>query len=402
MSSQFEGNIGIALSGGGSRAMAFHLGCLRTLHHTGLLERAKVMSAVSGGAVIGAMYSLHDGPFEAFETAVRAALERGFLRPALRTAFISDEGLRAVLAFALTVGSSLWSFPVRLLGRSSARAPETSTLRRFASRTTILRRTLDDLLFHGRSLGSLPTGKPHFVAIAAELRTASAFYFSRREAGSWRFGRVDPTEIPIAHAVAASAAYPLMLPALDEVYTFAKRDGSLSKERVTLTDGGVYDNLGLAPLWPGRDSSVGVDIPHVDAIIACRAGYGLRTAPPSLFLGSRMKAVFGCSSGRVQNLTVNRLHDLKKSGTLKSFALPYLDQDDNRLTCRPADLVSRASVADYPTNFSAMTSEWIDRLSRRGEQLTLAVIQEHAPELLPRDMRSNHPGEESASAHGVS
>jgi hypothetical protein len=28
-----------------------------------------------------------------------------------------------------------------------------------------------------------------------------------------------------------------------------------------------------------------------------------------------------------------------------------------------------------------MSEEWIGRLSRRGEQLTRAVIQEHAPEL---------------------
>jgi hypothetical protein len=43
----------------------------------------------------------------------------------------------------------------------------------------------------------------------------------------------------------------------------------------------------------------------------------------------------------------------------------------------PPDLVSRAMVAGYSTDFSAMPEEWIDRLSLRGEQLTLALIAEY-------------------------
>jgi NTE family protein len=35
----------------------------------------------------------------------------------------------------------------------------------------------------------------------------------------------------------------------------------------------------------------------------------------------------------------------------------------------------------YPTNFSAMTRDWIDRLSLRGEQVTSALLKEHLPEL---------------------
>ena len=40
--------IGLALSGGGSRAIAFHLGCLRALHDLGVLEKVGVISTVSG------------------------------------------------------------------------------------------------------------------------------------------------------------------------------------------------------------------------------------------------------------------------------------------------------------------------------------------------------------------
>lgn len=389
--------IGIALSGGGSRAMAFHLGCLRTLHRLGILEQARVLSTVSGGSVIGAMYAAHDGTFEDFEEQVRAVLHVGFVRSTLRTAATTWEGPKALGSSVLLLAAWLWLVPFRLIASAVSRtvtdrrrgevgvAPERWMPRRFASRTTILRRAFDTLLFEGKALGKLRADRPRWVAVAAELRTGSAFYFGRQDAGSWRYGSIDPAQVPIALAVAASAAYPLLLPALDEFFSFQKRDGSIRMERVTLTDGGVYDNLGLAPLWPDRDRTVSIGVEDIDTIIACRAGYGLRTGNPCVFFPSRMVAAFHCTHNRAQNLTMNRLFDLKNAGRLKAFALPYLDQDDSRLAYPPPDLVRRAAVIGYRTDFSAMPSEWIEKLSKRGEQLTLAVIREHAPELLPPD-----------------
>ena len=389
-------SIGIALSGGGARAMAFHLGCLRTLHQLGILEQARVLSTVSGGSVIGAMYAVHEGDFDGFERQVRSVLQTGFAKPAVRTVLTTSEGLKAMCCFGLLIATWLWLVPFRTLswlitrlfakGRATEAsvAPEKWMPRRFASRTTILRRTFDRLLFNGKTLGSLRQDGPKLIVIAAELRTGSAFYFSRNDAGSWRFGKTDPSQVLVAQAVAASAAYPLFLPALDEFFMFRKRDGALVTERVTLTDGGIYENLGLSPLWPDRHREISVAVEEVDTIIACRAGYSGRTGSHSLFLFARMNAVFGCVFNRAQNLSMSRLFDLKAAGRLKTFVLPYLDQDDERLAFPPPDLIRRASVAGYPTNFSAMSEEWIARLSRRGEQLTLAVIREHAPELLPQ------------------
>ena len=226
--------IGIALSGGGARAIAFHLGCLRTLHNQGILQRARIMATVSGGSVIGAMYASHEGTFAEFETNVRAVLRRGFVAPALQSAFTTSEGLKAATAFVLLLASWAWLVPFRWIGglvsrivtgRSQGRvgaAPETWMPRRFASRTTILQHAIDTLIFKGQVLGDLPTDRARLVMIATELRTGSAFYFGRRHAGSWRFGVIDPAQIPVAHAVMASAAYPLLLPALDEYLTFRR------------------------------------------------------------------------------------------------------------------------------------------------------------------------------------
>ena len=44
--------------------------------------------------------------------------------------------------------------------------------------------------------------------------------------------------------------------------------------------------------------------------------------------------------------------------------------------------MTREEAYAYPTDFFAMRVEWIDRLSRRGDQLMRAIIAEHAPELV--------------------
>lgn len=185
----------------------------------------------------------------------------------------------------------------------------------------------------------------------------------------------------------ASAAYPLFLPALDEVLPFNRRDGSRRTERVSLTDGGVYDNLGLAPLWPDRDLAISLNVENVDTIICCRAGYGLRHDPPNQFMIARLKSTFTTIHDRAQNAAVKRLFELQEHGKFSAVIMPFLGQDDSRLKHRPADLVTREDAYAYPTDFSAMNPAWIDCLSKRGEQLTKALIAQYAPHLSRADKR---------------
>ena len=51
--------IGLALSGGGFRAALFHVGVLARLAEIGILRRVEVISSVSGGSIIGALYYIH-------------------------------------------------------------------------------------------------------------------------------------------------------------------------------------------------------------------------------------------------------------------------------------------------------------------------------------------------------
>jgi NTE family protein len=318
--------------------------------------------------------------------------------PTLKAAFLSLEGAKA-LACALLTGSinvlfialswSLWT--IGLLAPSRYRKAFRidhwhPPVRRFASRTTILRRAMDDQLFKGKQLNTLDTRKPFLIIIASELRTGSAFYFTARESGSWRLGRLAKGDVTLAHAVTASAAYPMFLPALDQVLPFDKRDGSRRMERVSLSDGGVYDNLGLAPLWPDRDPSTSLNVLPVDTIICCRAGYGLRHDPPTQFMIARIKSSFSSIFDRAQNAATKRLFELRAHKRLSTVVMPYLGQDDARLKFRPNGLVTREDVYAYPTDFSSMSQDWVERLSQRGEQLTKALIAEHAPHLVEQSI----------------
>lgn len=373
-------NIGLALSGGGARAIAFHLGCLRALHDRGLLEQVCVLSTVSGGSVIGAMYAYTDDEFSKFDGRVVSVLRQGLSSAAIRRA-VSPNHLAASLltmlsASLLAVVTSLVRF---VAGRFSVRISKLQPpLRRWYSRTTSFQATLDALLFGGARVSEVRRRTDHgplqILVNATELRTGTAFRFGNDVVGSRRHGTTTATNVPVSLGVAASAAYPVVLPALDCEIELTK-GGEAKRQRVMLTDGGVYDNLGTAPMEPDRDPSVSAHVAQPDYIIACDAGAGVvdgRNIP--YWWATRMTAAFETVFRRVQNDTRNRLHRHASDGRIKGFIMPYLGQDDARLPWRPPDLVARKDVVDYPTNFDPMSDENIHLLTSRGEQLTRVLL----------------------------
>jgi NTE family protein len=84
---------------------------------------------------------------------------------------------------------------------------------------------------------------------------------------------------------------------------------------------------------------------------------------------------------KVQNGAYQRLHGHVVAGTLRGFILSYLGQRDDRLPYQPPNMVRREDVFDYPTDFAAMRGGEIEKLARRGEELTRLLIAEYCPEL---------------------
>jgi NTE family protein len=110
---------------------------------------------------------------------------------------------------------------------------------------------------------------------------------------------------------------------------------------------------------------------------------------------ARMSSVFGALFDRAQNASIHRLHEAQRSGRIKHFIFPYLGQLDRNLPNPPADLVCREKAHAYPTSFNAMTPDWIERLSMRGEQLTLYLARAYLSHLITSRCGDAH-GAESA------
>lgn len=207
--------IGLALSGGGFRAAAFHLGVFRELQSLGLLWRVDLLTCVSGGSIAGAYLGRHWGD--------DGALDR--LEQYLKTASI---------AVSSVLGGALDPFHTRLDKLADNYARD---------------------LYGDIVLGALRDG-PRLYLNTTNLATGNLFSFvtgggGATEMGEWELGFHPADGFRLSRAVASSSAFPPVFPPMrldNSEYPAGATDF------VCLTDGGVYDNLGVNPLLRGRNA----------------------------------------------------------------------------------------------------------------------------------------------------
>ena len=172
-----------------------------------------------------------------------------------------------------------------------------------------------------------------------------------------------------------------MLPAIDRRLKFMNK-GEFATHRVIITDGGVYDNHGVSCMLPGRSNEFSTNALPVDFVIACDAGAGIPTgARRPYFWPARMMATITTIHRRTQTMSQNLLHRMAANDEIQGFIMPFLGQDDSKLPYRPGDFVSREETFEYPTDFFPMSKKNIDKLAKRGEQLTSVLIDAYAPRL---------------------
>ena len=381
-----ERDIGLALSGGGSRAVAFHLGCLRALHDRGLLPRVQVISGVSGGALLAALYAYGPASFDEFDAMATELLRRGFQWAIARRFLTSLRGVQAGLSIASLPFSGALTVARRLAEASGLIHSTTASLRhnpaglRHVNRTTAFVDVLDEQVFNGKTMQQMSHSGLDVVLTACDLGTSGAVRFGSRTSACSRLGTILD-DVRVASAVAASAAYPVFLPAFEQRYRLRDRSGNEFEQVLLLTDGGVYDNLGLSVLGVDRDERFTPHVYKVDYIVACDAGLGQLTHAAPHFWPSRMSRVFRIVHGRAQHGERGQLYAAASSGRLSGFVYAYLGMRDDRLPMPIADLVPREVVADYPTDFRAMSREALSALSTRGEQLIQALLPHYCSSL---------------------
>ncbi|WP_420453828.1 patatin-like phospholipase family protein [Ilumatobacter sp.] len=378
--------IGLALSGGGFRAVAFHLGVLRALHDRRALDHIEVLSTVSGGSLIGALWAYSDEDFETFDDTITTLLRSGLNRRLARSLLASRHTPPIALGTLRSPVTGIVSRIVSPLRRRTASKKSgrdrgsAGSLRRRHNRTSALESVIHDLL--GNTKITEPRRKLHVIINACDLRSGSAFRFGSAESGCTRYGTLAKNDVDVATAVAASAAYPVALPPLDVTWNFVDRRGNASTERLLITDGGVFDNLGTSCLLPDRDPRHSTNVHPVDFIVSADAGHGQLADRYPTWWPTRMKRSFEAVYRKVQDNGKALLHQHATSGALRGFVLPFLGQNDAQLrTIVPANLIRRDDVVGYPTNFSKMSQDKIDLIATRGEQLTRLMIEAHAADI---------------------
>ncbi len=214
--------VGLCLSGGGYRAMLFHAGAFVRMNEAGLLSRLDRVSSVSGGSIAAGALGLEWSRL-AWEGGVATNLDDLVTAP-----------LIALAGHTIDVPSVVVGLWPGRIGRQAA-----SRLRR--------------RLFGDATLQSLPEDGdgPRFVITATNLSNGTLWRFSRPYMRDYLTPEIPEPTVPLADAVAASAAFPPVLsPFILHPRRFAGPDIDPGvPEQVTLTDGGVYDNLGVEPVW---------------------------------------------------------------------------------------------------------------------------------------------------------
>jgi NTE family protein len=207
----------LCLSGGGFRAALFHLGALRRLNELGVLSKVDTISSVSGGSILAAHLATHVRPW-----------------PEQGTSFGEwQENIEA--PFLRFVKNNIRTWPVlkRLLFPWNWFRPSTQV----RALEACYRTRLTNLM-----LPDLPD-QPTFVFCATDMTNGVSWVFEKRRVGSYQAGYATPAPAwPVAKAVAASSCFPPVFSPLPiSGQKAAWRDMSVS-------DGGLYDNLGLQPV----------------------------------------------------------------------------------------------------------------------------------------------------------
>jgi NTE family protein len=218
--------IALCLSGGGYRAMLFHVGALWRLNEAGLLPRIQRISSVSGGSITAALLGLKWAQLDFDASGVARAFADSVVNP------LRSQALRTIDVPAILFGICIPALITRRVVRSYGR------------------------LFKKATLADLPVA-PKFVLNATNVMTGDLWRFSRSYMADWRVGKVANPDVPLAVAVAASAAFPPFLSPLSlplAKYTVETVPGAdlhqpPYTQRALLSDGGVYDNLGLETAW---------------------------------------------------------------------------------------------------------------------------------------------------------
>ena len=355
--------------------MLFHLGVLWRLAELGYLGTAdrdgkhgpigtlQRVSCVSGGSIVAAALGLAWNDLKVDEDELLERFRELVVNP------VED--------FASQTTVSIWS---------AAWAAVVSTVNKSVAR--VYRRRL----YGNKTLQDLPDS-PRFVINATNLQSGALWRFSKPFTRDWRVGEIKNPTDSIASVVGASSAFPPFLsPArfkYDESQYTPGSGSGLQKPpyttRPALSDGGVYDNMGLETVFK-----------NFQTVIVSNAGGGFQ--PKKKIAGD-----WALQSYRVMSTIDNQVRSLRKRvlisslSSLERYGVYWSIRSDidgypaeNKLPC-PHKRTRK--LADIPTDLAAKDKTTQRRLINWGYAICDAGIRSWVEDGLPAPADFPYPDE---------
>jgi NTE family protein len=260
--------IGLALSGGGYRATAYHIGTFRALKKMGLLEKIGVISTNSGGSITGACYALYHRDYEQFEKTVLEGVKKSVIKSIITswmfyvpTLIILSSLLFGIclmftsyawvsLAILITALLVILFFQFKII-------PIGRLIERAYSKFFFGNKTLKDLSSDFQTtINSTNLESGILFSFSKDKMGDSTYdYIPDKDGNSKRVDTFNSADFPVSRAVVASSSVPgAFTPVLiaEQFYKDPKRYGTINPR---LVDGGVYDNQGIHKLTYKKSSS---------------------------------------------------------------------------------------------------------------------------------------------------
>lgn len=326
--------IALALSGGGVRAMVFHLGVLSFLAEKRLLERIQRISTVSGGSLL-----------------VGLIFQENSLRWPSSEVFSSE--ILPNLRMKLCCSSLQWGAARQLLRPWNWQF--------LLARANLLALALRKEWGVWGSLSDLPP-EPEWSVNGTTAETGKRFRFKVENLGDYLLGYAPSKKFPLSSAMAVSAAFPGGFGPLKinaQLFQWKRRPWGRPVEEAEsvdigfrylhLYDGGVYDNLGLEPFFDagrGKSKLSGELLLVSDASAPLAAGFAKGALNPF-----RLKRV------------VDILSDQSRALRVRTF-VNYLQQKPGRGAYIYINALDGSSVTSDSARFAAQFPTTLRRLKR--------------------------------------
>lgn len=345
-----EHSLALCLSGGGLRATLFHLGVIKALRryeHGGrtALESVTTIFSVSGGSIVAGHLIREWESYRGADEAKFEEVEAKLLAFARRN--IRDRVVRR------------W-----LLNRWRGKRRSDWLIGEYA-----------ELLGHG-SLAECyadPDRRPPKIhVLSTSFRTGELCSFSddrfeivRRSPQGTKTVHVDAGHLPLALAVAASSAFPPLFPPIP--LTNAMLGGSQDPEfagTIHLSDGGVFDNLGLERACLPSDSR------GRRTLLVSNAGASFRTDPNNGFVSVLARNI------RASDIMMRRAGDSTEDAASRLEGVDYVSlRIGDPAEAAPIKPEMRTRLRAVRTDLDRFDATLSSMLVDHGEEVASAALE---------------------------